>query len=87
MNWQIIKSNIKEAREELEKIENEIDSSEPLEETELMLMMEHAYHHLNFAWNIRNVSTDRYTIMSDEDFNRWGKFPTDIDLAEIKSED
>lgn len=84
MNWQIIKSNIKEAREELEKIEKEINSSEPPEEIEFMLMLEHAYHHLNFAWNIRNVATDKYATMIDEDFNRWGKFPTDIHLAEIK---
>ncbi|QXE86075.1 hypothetical protein KP003_17185 [Geomonas nitrogeniifigens] len=86
MNWQIIKSNISEARQELERIEKEIDSADPPEEPELFLMLEHAYHHLNFAWNIRNIPTERYASMSDEDFDHWGKFPKGFDALELVAE-
>ena len=86
MNWQIIKSNIKEAREQLEKLERAISSDDPPDEVELQLMLEHAYHHLNFAWNIRDASTEQYASMTDEDFNRWGKFPTDIEVCQLTND-
>ena len=78
MNRQIIRSNIKEAREQLQEIENKLSAS--LTEGELLIMLQHAYHHLNFAWNARKVSTSRYANLSDKEFNEWGKYPAaDID--------
>lgn len=89
MNWKIIGSNLREAREQLEEIERLISSRKYPSEGELQVMFEHAYHHLNFAWNIRRVTTKQYTKLSDEEFNRWGTYPKDIDpfvVAEV-SED
>ena len=40
--------------------------------------MQHAYHHLNIAWNVRHESDDRYANMSPEDFDRWSRFPDDL---------
>lgn len=78
MNRQVIESNIREAREELEKIEKRL--SDKLSEGELLVMLQHAYHHLNFAWNARKVSTSRYAKLSEKEFNEWGKYPAaDID--------
>ena len=79
LNWEIISSNIQEAKEEIEKLENEIASSEKPEEVELELSLRHAYHHLNFAWNIRNFETEKYANLTDSDFNKWGKFPKGLD--------
>ena len=79
----MIKSNIAEAREELEVIEAKIDSDEMLDEVEYQIKMEHVYHHLNFAWNVRNISRDRYVNLTDQDFNKFGKFPEDIELVEV----
>jgi len=79
MNSEIIKSNISEAREELEKLERRIASGDCPEEGEFFVMLQHAYHHLNFAWNIREMPTERYASMTDEEFNEWGKFPLDMD--------
>jgi hypothetical protein len=77
MNRQIIESNIKEAREQLEEIEKRLSAN--LIEGELLVMLQHAYHHLNFAWNVREVPTERYASMTDEEFNEWGKIPQDMD--------
>jgi hypothetical protein len=81
MNWKIVGSNLKEAREQLQKIEVQIANGDAPTVGELQVILEHAYHHLNVAWNARNVSTKRYSTMTDAEFNNWGKFPKDI--AEI----
>ena len=54
MNRQVIESNIKEAREQLEEVEMSL--SETLTEGELLVMLQHAYHHLNLAWNARRAN-------------------------------
>ena len=43
----------------------------PLEEAGLEVSLEHAYHHLNFAWNVRYKDTEN----ADRHFNRDEKFP------------
>ncbi len=80
LNWKNIKDNVVEAREELQEIENQIASKNRPSEGELQISIEHAYHHINFAWNSRHMTSKRYTKMSDEDFNLCGKFPKDIEI-------
>ena len=72
MNKQIIESNISEAREQLQEIERRIHTSDSLTEGQLLVMLQHAYHHLNFAWNTRKVTDKRYANMTANDFNQWG---------------
>ena len=43
----------------------------PLEEAGLAVSLEHAYHHLNFAWNVRY----KETADADKHFDRDEKFP------------
>jgi hypothetical protein len=84
MNWRIIASNLREAREQLEEIERQIEKKTFPDEIELQLWLEHAYHHLNFAWNIRRIKTKEYAHLTDDDFNRWGQFPKDIELPKLE---
>jgi hypothetical protein len=84
LNWKIILYNIAEAREELERIEALAKSGKKPAEGELQLMLEHAYHHLNFAWNVRRVSSKRYAHLSDEEFNQWSKFPKEIEEYKVE---
>lgn len=84
MNWKIIASNLREAREQLEEIEKQIEKKDYPAEVELQLLLEHAYHHLNCAWNIRRIKTKEYANLTDDDFNRWGQFPKDIEIFKIK---
>ena len=67
--------NIKDAREQLEEIEKLVAEENPPSETDLQLKLEHCYHHLNVAWNIRRSSTEDYAKMSVKNFNKWSKFP------------
>ena len=83
LNWRNIKENIAEAREELQKIEKRIASKDRPSEGELLISMEHTYHHINFAWNSRHMSSARYDKMSDNDFNVCGDFPKDIDIYSV----
>lgn len=75
MNWKIIAGDIKEAREQLEQMEKRIAGKDRPSEGELLVMLSHAYHHLNFAWNTRRISTKHYASLTDKEFNKWGKFP------------
>jgi hypothetical protein len=84
LNWGIILYNIAEAREQLEQIEELVKGGKKPREVELQIMLEHAYHHLNFAWNIRHVSTKRYSKLSDDEFNEWSKFPKEIEISKIE---
>ena len=79
INWKTIDSNLREAREQLEEIERLITSRKYPSEDELQVMFEHTYHHLNFAWNTRRVTTKQYSRLSDKEFNRWGTYPKDIE--------
>lgn len=87
LNPDIIRYNVSEAREELERIEALIGAGGKLSEAELSVMFEHAYHHLNFAWNARRTSNKQHRNLKDEDFNAWGKFPTDIELYTVGEDD
>jgi hypothetical protein len=84
MNWKIIAGEIREAREQLEEIEKQIEKKDYPAEVELQLSFEHAYHHLNCAWHIRRVRTKEYANLTDDDFNKWGQFPKDIELPKIE---
>ena len=79
MNHKIILSNLQEAREELDKFEAKLNSQDKPDEVEFELSLRHAYHHLNFAWNIRNVETEKYKNLTDTDFREWSKFPNGFD--------
>ncbi len=86
MNWKIISLELKEARERLEEIEKRIQSKQyPDEVGELKPMLEHAYHHLNAAWNIRRIETKDYANLTDAQFNKWSRYPKDIDVFELKT--
>jgi len=86
LNWDIILSNIAEAREQLEEIQTRVGEGESITEYDLQVMLEHAYHHLNFAWNVRRVPTKQYAKLSDEEFNQWSRFPPEIRAYGLSTE-
>jgi hypothetical protein len=79
LNNRIIAGNLAEANEEIAKLLFKAVHS-GLNEGELQVGLLHAYHHLNFAWNIRRTSTSDYAKLTDKQFERWGTYPTDIAL-------
>jgi hypothetical protein len=83
LNWTIIGYNLVEAREELQTIEKRINDGDPPTEGDFQARLEHALHHLAFAWNIRRVSTKKYANLSDAEFNEWSKFPEELEPFRI----
>lgn len=86
LNWGIILSNLAEAREQIEEIEKRAKDEKKPSEIELQIWLEHVYHHLNFAWNIRHKTTLNYSTLSDEEFNEWSKFPAEMKEKNISKE-
>jgi len=82
MNWKIIACNLQEAHEQLQEIEQRIGKKN-YSEAELYIDLQHAYHHLNFAWNTRKAKTKEYSKMTETDFNRWSRFPKEIDAMKV----
>jgi hypothetical protein len=78
LNMRIIGSNISEANEELANLLHKMSTGK-LKEAELQVGLQHAYHHLNFAWNARRVRTSEYRSLTRKQFEQWGKYPSDID--------
>jgi hypothetical protein len=83
LNWEIVLSNLAEAREQLEQVELRVQAGNPPAGGEFQIMPEHAYHHLNFAWNVRRVTTGRYSRLTEDEFNRWSRFPKELEESRI----
>jgi len=82
LNWDFILYNLRDVREQIDEIVKLAEAGD-LDEMDFELKMEHAYHHLNFAWNIRHAPPDRASQCVAEDFNEWSKFPSDLELSKI----
>jgi hypothetical protein len=78
LNRRIIASNLAEAIEQLERL-RDLASTGRLNIAQLQVGLAHAYHHLNFAWNIRFASTSQYAALTDSQFKRWGRYPSGIE--------
>ena len=68
-----IKKMLGEFKEPLSEVDKAILHvyDQPLDEAGLEVSLEHAYHHLNFAWNVRYKDTKD----ADKHFDRDEKFP------------
>ena len=49
----------------------QVDAWGPITEASLEVSLAHAYHHMNFAWNVRYKDTNE----ADKHFDRGEKFP------------
>jgi hypothetical protein len=78
LNWSIIKGDLAEAVEELVRLQR-LASKRKLSEVQFQIGLRHAYHHLNFAWNARYVPTAQYRHLTRQQFDRSGKYPSQID--------
>ncbi len=78
MNLRSVRSNLAEAREQLDEIIAAADT-ESLDEAQFQVWLEHVYLHLNFAWNTRRSPDDRVIASAERDFKRWRKYPRGTD--------
>ena len=59
------------------------DKRHPFTEMSLHVSLDHAYHHLNFAWNIRRTPEEREHRLTNKYFKRWSRFPRTRDFADL----
>ena len=74
-NRSLVKRQLEEAREQIEDLEGRLKSRSRLNEAEFEILLGHAYHHLNFAWNCRNVPEKVYRSLTSAQFRKWGRVP------------
>lgn len=83
LNYGLIRLHVAEAREELQQIEAQLLAEVKPDTDHLQVWFDHAFHHLNTAWNARHATAKQEAELSAENFNRWGRFPRDINFAEV----
>jgi hypothetical protein len=86
MNKEHLRFHLQEALEELSRTVAQCENNSEFSEGELLIGMQHLYHHLNTAWNARNLGQERVEQAADADFNAWGSFPKDLPLMEVESD-
>lgn len=74
-NRDLIIANLEEAIEQLQETASEIRDDKEYDEGQLRIDLEHAYHHLNYAWHIRKASESEAAECSQENYVKWSKFP------------
>ena len=83
MNRDWVLFHLTEARDELTKTLQEIRETPDYDYGEFWVAMQHMYHHANTAWNSRDASAAEVKDATDEDFNRWSQFPTDLPTMSV----
>jgi hypothetical protein len=73
--------NLREAAEALTGLIAEMEGNPEYDQGQFELDLNHVYHHINTAWNARNASRDRTEACTEQDFQDWRQFPTDIDMT------
>ena len=74
-NRELIISNLEEAVEQLQETVSELRNDKQYDEAQLRIDLEHAYHHLNYGWNIRNEAESEIREGTQENYIKWSKFP------------
>lgn len=85
INTQFILSNLKEAEEQLVALIAQIESDKDFSFEDYHIAMGHLYRHLNSAWNGRCITRQEWQKCSDENFQKWQKFPDDLPLIGMTS--
>jgi hypothetical protein len=84
MNRNAVLFHLREAAEELNKMLSEIEQRRSYSEASLEVAMGHLYHHLNTAWNGRAQTAAQFKECSDDDFDRFRRFPKEHEFAYLE---
>jgi len=79
-NKKDILSNLRDAKANLDSMINEIEKDNDFDFEGYYIDMQHIYDHLNTAWNTRKEKEETTRKYTEEDFNKWRKFPKDFDM-------
>lgn len=80
MNKEWIAFHLEEAADQLQETLNRLSSEPDYSYGDFVAEMSHAYHHINTAWNSRDVSPQDVANQSDADYDAWQKMPSEEEL-------
>src|ERR1041385_6177530 len=80
MNKRVILFHLKEAKEELDRTIEEIGKGGEYDVPEFRVAMSQWYHHLNTAWNGREMSDEAFGEGSQVEFDLFRKFPSNEEM-------
>ena len=83
MNKEYIIYNLKEALGQLNSTISNIELDQNYEFGEYIVDMQHLYHHINTAWNARESTIEESNSCSEQDFDKWRQFPSDIYMGTL----
>ena len=78
LNKDYILFPLKEAKHELDRMVDEIEKIDDYGVGEYNVDIQHLYHHINSAWNARESSKEECEECSEQNFEKWRQFPSDI---------
>jgi uncharacterized protein YfbU (UPF0304 family) len=78
MNRDYILYNLKEAKEALDKLIDDLENDAEYDNGNFIIDIQHIYHHINTSWNSRDSSAEQSIACSEKDFEKWRQFPVDI---------
>jgi len=78
LNREWVLSNLREAKEELERAISEIEGDLDYSSAEFAVVLTEVYEHVNMAWNSREVSDAEARECSNQNYWRWRRMPTDV---------
>ena len=80
MNRNHVVFHLREAEAELVRAISEIESNREFGIGELVVAVQHLYHHVNTAWNGRNATEQQASNPTDAEFTEWSGFPRDLEM-------
>lgn len=87
MNKDYLLEHLKEAKKELDRNIENLESIEDYGVTEYVTSMSHLYQHLNTAWNAQSVSIDAELEACEETLRQWRNFPSEEELLSMEYQD
>jgi hypothetical protein len=81
VNRELVLHHLAEAHEALSQMLKEARQDPEWGSGELIVELQHLYHHINTAWNARD-STNAVGEASEVEFREWSAFPTDLPMFE-----
>ena len=83
MNREIVMFHLTEAKEELDKTLKEVKKSKDYDEGKFSVALSHLYSHLNSSWNASNATNTEFKKCSQENFDKWRRFPKDKEVCQL----
>ena len=80
MNRNIVLFHLREAAEQLKETIQELERNADYGKEEFQVQIGHLYHHVNTAWNGRDQTDAQFEKCTDEDFERFRRFPLESEL-------